>query len=147
MKKRHARRSEYGKAFPVPLVSAVFVAPLRDRLVGLRDLIRDLSEKGATVLLTTHYMEEADELCDHVAFLSAGKIVALDTPRELKLKRAGQRTATVVLENREEHIVALDDGEDARRLEGWMSDGQVAAVRSNEGTLEDVFIELAGRPL
>lgn len=113
----------------------------------LRNLIADLSEQGTTVLLTTHYMEEADELCDRVAFLSAGKIVALDTPQELKLKRAGQKTATVVLESREEHTVTLDDDEDARRLESWMNEGQVAAVRSNEGTLEDVFIELAGRPL
>jgi ABC-2 type transport system ATP-binding protein len=113
----------------------------------LRGLIKDLSEDGVTVLLTTHYMEEADELCDRVAFLSEGRIAALDTPRELKLGRGGQRTATVVLEDRKEEVVALDGPEDARKLENWMSRGQIAAIHSNEGTLEDVFVEVAGRSL
>src|SRR5690349_6759225 len=48
----------------------------------LRELIARLAKEGTTVFLTTHYMEEADELCDRVAFLSQGKVVALDTPRE-----------------------------------------------------------------
>ena len=82
-------------------------------------------------------MEEADELCDRVAFLSHGKIVALDTPRELKLGR-GQRTATVLLESREETVVSLDDPGDARKMETWMREGRVASVRPHEGTLEDV---------
>ena len=112
----------------------------------LRGLVSDLSSAGTTVLLTTHYMDEADELCDRVAFLSHGKIVALDTPRELKLGR-GRRTATVVLENREEEVISLDDPEDARRVASWMREGKVASVRSHEGTLEDVFVEVAGRPL
>ena len=67
----------------------------------LRDLVAELSRHGTTVFLTTHYMEEADELCHRVAFLSQGKIVAVDQPRELKL-RFGQRTAVVLLKNREE---------------------------------------------
>lgn len=112
----------------------------------LRKLISDLGREGTTVLLTTHYMEEADELCDRVAFLSQGRIVALDTPRELKLGR-GKRTATVTLQNRREHSVRLDDPGDGRKLEEWMTAGEVAAIHSREGTLEDVFIELAGRPL
>ena len=112
----------------------------------LRDLIRQLSGEGTTVFLTTHYMEEADELCDRVAFLSAGVIVALDAPRELKL-RYGSRTATVLLRDRTEHTVGLDDPEDAERLAGWMRDDQVLTMHSQEGTLEDVFIALAGRSL
>lgn len=112
----------------------------------LRDLIRQLSDQGTTVFLTTHYMEEADELCDRVAFLSAGNIVALDTPRELKL-RYGSRTATVLLRDREEHTIGLDEPRDAERLAAWMRDDQVLTMHSREGTLEDVFIALAGRPL
>jgi ABC-2 type transport system ATP-binding protein len=109
-------------------------------------LVTYLSSQGTTVLLTTHYMEEADELCHRVAFLRRGKIVALDTPRELKL-RQGERTAVVLLENRQECRIKLDDVADADRLDAWMRQGQVLSVHSEEGTLEDVFIALAGRPL
>jgi len=112
----------------------------------VRDIIREHAHDGATVFLTTHYMEEADELCDRVAFLAAGKMVALDSPRELKL-RYGERTATVLLRDRSEHAVRLDDGGDAARLEAWMTAGEVLTMHSNEGTLEDVFVNLAGRPL
>ena len=112
----------------------------------VRDMVREQARKGTTVFLTTHYMEEADELCDRVAFLSSGRIVALDTPRELKL-RYGERTALVLLDTREEHTVSLDDPRDAARLEAWMAAGRVLTVHSQEGTLEDVFINLAGRPL
>jgi ABC-2 type transport system ATP-binding protein len=112
----------------------------------VRAMVREQAEQGTTVFLTTHYMEEADELCDRVAFLSSGKIVALDTPRELKL-RYGERTACVLLASREEHHLRLDDPQDAARLERWMTEGQVLTVHSQEGTLEDVFVNLAGRPL
>ena len=112
----------------------------------VRGIIREHAHGGATVFLTTHYMEEADELCDRVAFLAAGAIVALDTPRELKL-RYGERTATVLLRDRSEHELRLDDRDDAARLEAWMTGGEVLTVHSHEGTLEDVFLNLAGRPL
>jgi ABC-2 type transport system ATP-binding protein len=112
----------------------------------LRELIRRLSGEGTTVFLTTHYMEEADDLCHRVAFLSAGRLVALDTPRELKL-RYGQRTATVLLRDRSEYRLSLSGGADAQRLAGWMATDQVLTMHSEEGTLEDVFIALAGRPL
>jgi ABC-2 type transport system ATP-binding protein len=112
----------------------------------VRRLITQQSERGTTVFLTTHYMEEADELCDRVAFLSQGRIVALDTPRELKL-RFGRRAATVLLDSREECAIRLDDDADATRLACWMRAGRVLTVHSDEGTLEDVFVALAGRPL
>jgi ABC-2 type transport system ATP-binding protein len=112
----------------------------------LREIIRNLAREGATILLTTHYMEEADDLCQRVGFMSEGKLVALDAPRELKL-RYGERTAKVLLKNREEYEIRLDDPEDARRLEGWMNDGDVLTMHSQEGTLEDVFIALSGRKL
>lgn len=112
----------------------------------LRQVIRRLSMQGTTVCLTTHYMEEADELCHRVAFLSHGKIVALDVPRELKL-RQGKRTATILLASREERTVRLDSPEDAAQLATWMRQGDVLTIHSHEGTLADVFIALAGRPL
>ena len=112
----------------------------------LRALVSRLSDEGTTIFLTTHYMEEADELCDRVAFLSQGRIVAMDTPRELKLKQ-GERRAIVLLQDRTEHSLRLDDPADAAKLDQWMRDGLVLTVHSQEGTLEDVFVALAGRAL
>ena len=50
----------------------------------IRQLISQLAQKGRTIFLTTHYMAEADRLCDRVAIINHGKIIALDTPRQLK---------------------------------------------------------------
>jgi ABC-2 type transport system ATP-binding protein len=109
----------------------------------LRELIRSLARQGTTVFLTTHYMNEADELCDQVAFLNAGKIVALDSPQELKLKY-GRRVARVLLDNRETHEINLTSPVDAATLRDWMADGRVMTLHSQEGTLEDVFVNIAG---
>jgi ABC-2 type transport system ATP-binding protein len=113
---------------------------------SIRTLISDLSQQGTTVFLTTHDMVEADELCHRVAFLAMGRIVALDQPRELKL-RYGERVATVLLRNRREERIRLNDPADASRLARWMENDEVLTIHSREGTLEDVFIALAGRPL
>ena len=112
----------------------------------LRQLIASLSREGTTIVLTTHYMEEADELCDKVAFLSQGRIVALDTPRELKLGR-GTTTARLTLANRQEIEIDLSDASSGQKLAALVSAGEVVAIHSQEGTLEDVFVEFAGRPL
>lgn len=109
----------------------------------LRELIRTLATAGATIFLTTHYMNEADELCDRVAFLKSGKIVALDRPQELKLKY-GRRVARVLLDNRETREIDLTSPDDAELLSTWMSHGRVMTLHSQEGTLEDVFINIAG---
>jgi ABC-2 type transport system ATP-binding protein len=112
----------------------------------LRQIVREMSQAGTTVVLCTHYMEEADELCGRVAFLASGKIVALDTPRELKL-RYGTPSARLLLKDRSELVVNLASPEDARTVERLMADGAVLTIHSQEGTLEDVFVNLAGRPL
>lgn len=52
--------------------------------LNLREIILDIKREGRAVLLTTHYMEEADFLCDRVAIIDGGKIIALDTPEKLK---------------------------------------------------------------
>ncbi|CAN5571873.1 ABC transporter ATP-binding protein [soil metagenome] len=112
----------------------------------IRAIARELADSGVSILICTHFMEEADELCDRVAFLSNGKIVALDSPRELKL-RFGTQTATVLLTDRSSHLIDLTAPTDADRLSEWMADNRVLTIHSHEGTLEDVFISLAGRPL
>ncbi|HQY29665.1 MAG TPA: ABC transporter ATP-binding protein [Thermomicrobiales bacterium] len=109
----------------------------------LRNLIRQFAAEGMTIFLTTHYMNEADELCHRVAFLKEGEVVAMDSPQELKL-RFGKPTARVLLEDRSEIEISLDSAEDAARLDQWMRDGLVRTIHSQEGTLEDVFINIAG---
>ena len=115
-----------------------------DPVVGreIRRLIVDMSKEGVTIFLTTHYMEEADQLCNRVAFLSDGRIVALDTASALKAAHG------------ENHVnVTLDDGEclstslEGDELQKLISSGRVRTLHSADATLEDVFIQLAGRRL
>ena len=119
-----------------------------DPVVGreLRSLIVEMSRQGTTIFLTTHYMEEADQLCERVAFLSEGKIVALDTPENLKTKH-GRHEVDVTLANGESVSIALDGNDAGRELQQLFSTGGVKTLHSAEATLEDVFIELAGRRL
>jgi ABC-2 type transport system ATP-binding protein len=62
---------------------------------AIRDLIRDLNAGGTTVFLTTHQIEEANQLCDRVAIIDQGQIAAIDTPE--RLKRAFQRVQSVAV--------------------------------------------------
>jgi ABC-2 type transport system ATP-binding protein len=62
---------------------------------GIRSVVVDLAKEGMTVFLTTHYMEEADQLSDRVAILDQGRIVALDTPEDLKAKYGKDKTVTL----------------------------------------------------
>ncbi len=63
--------------------------------LALWDLLEDLNAEGQTIMLTTHYMEEADKLCDRVAIMDHGKILALDTPAELKRSVGADTIVTV----------------------------------------------------
>jgi len=74
--------------------------PLGARM--LRDIIRKLKEEGKTVILTTHYMPEAEELCDHMIFLKKGKIIAEGTPKEIKGEAKTLEDAYIALIKEEE---------------------------------------------
>ena len=92
----------------------------------LRARVRELRSQGRTVLLTTHYMEEADQLCDRVAIIDHGRIVALDTPGALK--RTIRAEEVVRLE-----IGLADDG--AAVLERLSRSATVARSERHNGTL------------
>jgi len=115
----------------------------------IRETVTRLSKEGMTILLTTHLMEEADQLCQRVAFLVNGQIVANDAVRNLKL-RHGKRTLRVLLNQQNgdvsliEKTLSLDAVEDQAHLSQWLQAGLVRSVHSNEATLEEVFIEVAG---
>ena len=82
--------------------------------LALWDLLRDLNADGQTIMLTTHYMEEADKLCGRVAIMDHGKILALDTPSALKQSVGADTIVTVKAEGDPD---ALADNF-TRRLEG-----------------------------
>ncbi|MBS1918144.1 MAG: ABC transporter ATP-binding protein [Bacteroidetes bacterium] len=77
---------------------------------NLWDLIKDIRSKGTTVIITTHYMDEAEVLCDRVAIIDSGKIIALDTPDKLidKLVETGfERPKEVKKANLEDVFINL----------------------------------------
>ena len=113
---------------------------------AVRGMIAGLSRGGTTIFLTTHYMEEADQLCRRVAFLDEGKVVALGTPQNLKVKH-GQRFLRAVLKDGGELRLSLDDPADGQRLGEYVTRGEVLTLHSQEATLEEVFIRLTGRGL
>jgi len=113
-------------------------------------VISEERERGATILLTTHDMEEADKLCDRVAFMNTGKIAALDTPHNLKQQygkralKAKVATASGKLEDRE---VIMDTPETDKAVQELFAKEKVVTVHSEEATLEDIFIKITGRGL
>ncbi|POP30622.1 ABC transporter ATP-binding protein, partial [Lactonifactor longoviformis] len=113
--------------------------------VLFRRIIEEERRKGTTVFLTTHNMLDADLLCDRVAFLSSGEIVALDTPGNLKEKNSNRhiRIDYLYQGKREEKVI------DIHELEAGMSflHDEIISIHSQEPTLEDMFIQYTGRGL
>ncbi len=122
--------------------------PVNARTV--KDMILDLKARGRTVFLTTHDMATADELCDRVAFVVDGRIVALDEPAELKIARS-QRLVQVHYRSPQGALVAAEfplDGlaEDAA-FHAVLRDHHVETIHTREASLNDVFVDLTGRSL
>ncbi|MEE8469744.1 MAG: ABC transporter ATP-binding protein [Dehalococcoidia bacterium] len=116
---------------------------------AIRAVILEERERGASVFLTTHDMMEADKLCDRVAFINQGKIVALDTPHELKQKY-GKRAlkAEVAEDSGLEYLeIPLDTAETADAVHDLFSQKRVVTIHSEEASLEDIFIKITGRGL
>jgi ABC-2 type transport system ATP-binding protein len=133
------------------------------------DLIRDMQREGKTVIVTTHYMEEAEALCQRVAIMDQGRIMALDTPRQMIRELAFDNTVECSFDGpvERERLLALPAVRDVRSedgayflftndvsatLAGLMGltddNGQrVQGLQVRTATLEDVFISLTGRRL
>ena len=115
---------------------------------NLWDVIRAINgEAGKTVVLTTHYLEEAEELCDRVAIMDAAKIIALDTPAGL-IAELGAEVRIAYVEDGREQVTYAHDAQ-AAVLE-TLADAQQRGVQieglSVRGpSLEDVFLKLTGR--
>jgi len=135
------------------------------------DAIKRLKEEGKTIILATHYMEEADELSDRVAIMNEGQIVALDTPEALK-KMVGplaaielefsklpenpdkvfSRVSVVekcILKNEKAVLYTKDPDTALPQVVSLVIEngGKIAKIDVREPTLEDVFVKLTGRGL
>ena len=136
----------------------------------LWDRIEELREAGTTILLTTHDMVEADRLCDNIAIVDHGTIVALDTPSGLRRLLPGAGGVEVVATGLadvdgalgafgEVEVAGTADGRRQIRIYGDGVDpaavvdavrgvgGEMLELRRLEGSLEDVFVHLTGRDL
>ena len=137
--------------------------------LALWELIAGLRAQGITVLLTTHYMEEADRLSDRVAIIDHGRVLVTGTAAELKQQVGAATIVELTLERLDEPLVqrlealpqvrAVQRGEQGLRVLGTSRDGLIppivevalpyglADLRIHEPTLETVFIQLTGREL
>ncbi|HEU5302931.1 MAG TPA: ATP-binding cassette domain-containing protein [Acidimicrobiia bacterium] len=140
--------------------------------IALWEILRELHVDGQTILLTTHYMEEADELCDRVAIIDHGKLLALDTPAALKQATGADTVVTVsapsdldaLTSYLVEHVDGVRRGDRVddtvclmvRGRKGVLPAVVAAADRGGftvtdlsltEPTLETVFIDLTGKDL
>ena len=118
---------------------------------NIKDLILELRAKGTTVFITTHDMTVADELCDRVAFITAGRVATIDQPEALK-KQHGARRIRVEYLNKasaiEQETFDLDGlGQDEAFLTLLRSAKRIETMHSQESTLEQVFIEVTGQEL
>jgi ABC-2 type transport system ATP-binding protein len=133
------------------------------------DIIEELRREKKTIVITTHYIEEAERLCDRVAIVDHGKVIALGTPQELK-NRSGDKTRIEVQLSRPEApetLRALEGVTDCRDLNGGYAlhtqrppqaivslvkyleaqGNELVSLNIATPSLEDVFIELTGRRL
>jgi len=106
---------------------------------NLWDLLAGINEAGRTVVLTTHYMDEAEALCDRVAIMDAGRILQFDTPSALI---RGLDAPTRILLGDGEVVTTRDPVAEIGRL---AAEQRLDGVRVQTGTLEDVFLDLTGR--
>lgn len=115
----------------------------------MKDLIMEKKAAGTTILITTHHMLAAEELCDRVAFIVDGKIKLIDSPRELKLKQGQRRIRVEYLKGQEkaaEEFSIEGIGENERFLH-LIKKHPVETMHSLEATLEQIFIDVTGRTL
>ena len=133
----------------------------------LWDVVSDFKARGKTVLLTTHYMDEAERLCDRVAIVDHGQVIALDTPAGLIARYIGQEVVEFAIDGpvAEAQLAALPGVVSARALgDGWqltvtavhqtvpallalVADRTLRRLSTHRSTLEDVFVHLTGRQL
>jgi len=115
----------------------------------MKDMILAEKAQGKTVILTTHNMQDAAELCDQVAFIVDGHVKALDTPHNLIMKKGAGIITYTYLENEKEkegQCNITQSGSD-QKLKSLINDSRLLTIHSMEPDLGDIFMEVTGRGL
>ena len=133
----------------------------------IRNLIKDLNKKGTTIFLTTHYIEEADQLCQRVAIINKGKIVAVDNPEKLKASVEKHQIIEVSFDQTQNLEGKLTDMKDLEKVTQFgdkfrlhvrnasatvpilvdfaRANGlKIITINTLSPSLEDVFVEMTG---
>lgn len=115
----------------------------------MKDIIVAQKELGTTIILTTHNMQDATELCDRVAFIVDGKIKALDTPHNLIMQKGAKTLKYSYVQGREEVYseIMLDSVANDEILKKIIAENRLLTIHSSEPTLGDIFIDVTGRRL
>ena len=115
----------------------------------MKDMIRTERDRGKTVLLTTHNMYDATELCDRVAFLVDGRLRALGAPHSLIMSKGAAKLVYTYSEDGAEKTreVPLSRTGNDGLLQSLIAENRLLSIHSSEPTLNDIFVELTGRHL
>lgn len=120
--------------------------PVNSRI--MKDMILAEKAKGKTILLTTHNMQDAAELCDRVAFIVNGKICALDSPHNLIMSKGAATVTYTWLDNGERKACSpLDRVSADEQLKRLIAENRLQSIHSGEPTLNDIFMDITGRTL
>lgn len=132
------------------------------------DLVREIRNEGKTIFLTTHYMEEAERLCDRVAIIDQGHVVALDSPENLirnlgaehrvvfsfeetlDEERLGRLENVTNIEVIGDRVIVYDQNENlVADVVNFLTSNRVRFrdLRTEQSTLEDVFLSLTGHKM
>lgn len=109
----------------------------------VRKILRSLVAQGVTVLLTTHNMDEVEEICDRVAIMCRGKLVALDTPLNLRREHT-EHNVDITLGDGTRHVFDLEQPNHRERLAAHVVSGAVTTMRTREFNFHDAFLKLTG---
>lgn len=109
----------------------------------VRQTLRNLVEAGSTVLLTTHNMQEVEEICDRVAILNRGKLIALDTPLSMRLQHS-RRVVDATLEDGSRLVFDLEHPAERQQLAERVTAGGVASLRTRDFNFHEAFLKLTG---
>lgn len=115
----------------------------------MKDMILKERNKGKTIIITTHNMLDATELCDRVVFIVDGQMKALDTPHNFIMQRGAARVTYSFVENGSEQVrtTMLTELGNDEVLKKLISENRITSIHSLEPTLSDIFIELTGAQL
>jgi len=114
----------------------------------MKNIILEEKQKGKTIILTTHNMLDATELCDRVAFIVDGRIKALDTPHNLIMSKGATKIMYTYMDGNEKtRECLLSKTSKDEKLNELINNNQILSIHSSEPTLNDIFMEVTGRVL